>query len=979
MTTSTDLINKLEFVEYEPTRMQSIAIDLVESAATGNLKLTDPGTPLVSLIELAVTLAASSIKNDELLDRKSYPYMAITEKDLYGHMSDIDFVDMFASPGEAWFNLYFSKSEIISRAVKIGSSNSRKLTLPKHTKVTANGIPFTFQYPINFLVKQNDTLDVVYDTSDSSPLQPMSGNKVEWRVIRINTSDENVALSELVEVKVKLKQMRQTTYYETVSTASVLKKRVKLTDKYYSTRAYSRNTDGTWTEMETTHSQQSFDISKPALLLKVEGDMLTFELPYVFMMGNLLGRELRVDVYTTNADISMDLSGLISDQFAVEFVDRDNTDNNIYTAPFSTLNTFDIRSTDMLSGGSNEPTFIERRSKVLKNKLGPRVLPITKEQLSNSLNLLGFDSIMNLDDLSKRTFVATRTYPTNPKSISATGIDAALMTLRSSLHDIAALPTVANNIDRVTILPTTLYENVNGRLNIVSQDTLNYLKTVSQDTLVNRINESAYMWTPFHYVLDSTGNSFKVRPYLLDLPTMDVTSYIASSETSGLIVMASGTRKIERYNGGYRITIVSDSNKMFRDLRDDQIIAQLGFYPDRESKMAFRNGIVKGRTSEGEAVIEFDISTNWDILDNDSMAITNFQMANGTFNGLYSPLKTVFHLFWTVNDFNPLGLETSSVDEDMGAHLLPEGSVGIYHEELNIRFGDELTGLWAGARSLIGDRKPMKYTEDIYLTYKDNDRARYKLDPNTGYPEITIVNGRHELTTLHDIGDPVIDPVTGKPIILHYKGDNVMVDGEVVFQSDRYTMWWFDMVLFDAKYLFANNATDILYREYISKLTVEWTNDLLGEIRKQTLEVTDIFFHPHSTMKHSRVLVDDATEVEMSSVQKLKVDVYVHRIIYNNYDLRSSIESNIKKLVYEGITKEEVSSAHIVETILKDLPELKGVTLRGIGGDRNYSTVTLLDESTRLSIAKELVVDDDGRMVVKDNLQINFKLHDVVN
>lgn len=978
MTTSTDLINKLEFVEYEPTRMQSIAIDLVETAATGNLKLTDPGTPLVSLVELAVTLAASAIKNDEILDRKSYPFMAISEKDLYGHMSDVDFVDMFASPGEAWFNLYFSKSEIINRAVRIGTSNSRKVTLPKHTKVTANGISFTFQYPINFLVKQNDTLDIVYDTSDNSPLQPMNGNKVDWRVIRINTSGDNGELSELIEVKVKLKQMKQTTFYETVSSATVLKKRVKLQGKYYSTRAYARKTNGSWEEMKTTHSQQSFDISEPTLLLKVEADTLTFELPYVFMMGNLMGRELRVDVYTTNADITMDMSGLVTNQFSVEFVDRDNMDNGIYTAPFSTLNTFDIRSTDMLSGGKTEPTFVERRSKVLSNKLGPRVLPITKEQLSNSLNLLGFDSIMNLDDLSKRTFVATRTYPTNPKSISSTGIDAALMTLRSSLNDISKLSTVVNNLDRVTILPSTLYENVNGRLRIVSDDTVNYLNSLSQDTFVNRINDATYMWTPFHYVLDSTENSFKVRPYLLDLPSMDVTSYIASSETSGLIVMASGVRKIDRYNGGYRITIVSDSNKEFRDLRDDQIIPQLGFYPDRESNLAYRNGVIKGRTPEGEVVVEFDISTNWDILDNNSISINNFQMKNGTFNGLYTPLRANFQLFWTVNDYAPFGLEPSSIDGTMGKHILPEDSVGIYHEELNVRFGDELTGLWAGARSLLGDRKPMKYSEDVYLTYKENDRARYKLDPDTGYPEVIMVDGRHELSVIHQIGDPVVDSVTGKPIVLYHKGDNVMTNGEVVFESDRYTMWWFDLVLFDAKYLFANNSVDIGYREFISKLTVEWTNDLLGDIRKQTLEVTDIYFHPHSTMKHSRVLVDDATEVEMDSVQKLSVDVYVHRNIYSNYDLRTAIELNIKKLVYAGISEVEVSIARIVESILKDLPELKGVSIYGLGGDRNYSAITLLDESTRLSIAKELVVDDDGRMVVKDNLQINFKLHDTV-
>lgn len=979
MSTSTDLIKQLEYVEYEPTRMQSIAVDLVERAATGDLKLTDPGTPLVSLVELAVTLAASAIKNDEILDRKSYPYMAITESDLYGHMSDVDFVDMFASPGEATFNLYFSKAEVINKAVRIGSSNSRKLTLPKHTKVTANGVPFTFQYPVNFLVRQNDTLDIVYDTTHESPLQSMSGNKVEWRTIRINSLDANTDSTELIELKVKLKQMRQTTYYETISTATVLKKRVKLQGNYYSTRAYIRTVGGEWTEIKTTHSQQSFDISSPTLLLNVTEDTLLFEMPYVYMLGNLTGRELRVDVYTTAADLTMDLSGLLGTQFAVEFVDRDNDHDGIYTAPLSTLNTFDIRSTDMLSGGKKEPTFVERRDKVLRNKLGPRVLPITQEQLSNALELIGFDTIMNLDNLSKRTFIATRSYPVNPKSVSSTGIDATLMTLRSSIDEISNLSTVADNDERVTILPTTLYESKNGVLSIVPQSTLDTLGSMTQDALVNRINGRTYLWTPFHYVLDSKNNSFNVRPYLLDLPSMDVTSYIASSETSGLIVMSSSSRVITRIDNGYRITIMSDSNQEFKALRDDQIHVQLGFYPDRESKMAYVNGTIVGRTDKDEIVVSFDIITNWDILDNNHIAITNFQMFNGTSNGLYTALHTDFQLFWTVSDYSPIGLEPSSIDTELGNHLLPNDVVGIYQEELCVRFGDELTGLWSGARSLLGDRKPVKYTEDVYLTYQSGDRGRYDLDPDTGYPKVIMEDGRRVLSVLHEVGDPVTDVDTGLPIILHRKGDPVMTDGTVTYESGRYTMWWFDLVLFDAKYRFANSKVDVDYRNFISKLTVEWTNDLLGDIRDQKLEVTDIYFHPHSTMKHSHVLVDDALEVEMDSVQRLTVDIFVTRSIYNNFDLRKSIELTVKELVYEGISKTEVSTGHIAESVINALPELKGIKVHGLGGSKNYSTVTLLDDSTRLSIAKELVVDDDGKMLVKDNLQISFKLHDIVS
>ncbi len=969
-------LERLKEIRYEPTRVQGIVVDLFEKSLENEVSISDPGTPTMKLLEMATMLSTASIRNDEVLDRKSYPFMALDEEDLFGHMSDKDYLDMYAVPGETTFKLLLSKSEIINRSVPVGTSSIRKISIPKHSKFVAGGVPFTMQYPIDFLVKRNGAIDIIFDLSKPSPLQNLSTNKVDWEVIQINGINDENGIMDILVIDIPVKQMNLQSYYVTVSSGSVLKKRVKFANKFFSVRAYIKNSLGKWTEMKTTYSEQTFDIINPTLLLKVVDDELIYELPYIYLLGNLNGREIRVDVYTTNGQYDANLSEMDPAQFSVEFIDLDSDDDGIYTSPISILDTFDIRNSGYITGGRDAPSFRKRREMVINNNIGEIKLPVTDSQMGTAIERLGFDSALAIDDITRRTYIASRRYPTD-KNLGSLTIDTGLITLRSSFVELSEHPMIHDNIDRLTLTPNMLYKVGMNGLSVLSESEINTLVSMDKEAMVNRFNNDNYLWSPFHYVLDISNNRFESNAYLLTLPTVRYTSYIASNEESGLIVMTGANRDITYTQNGYRIKIVSDSSKAFKEIPDSDVAVQLRVLDG--SVHGYMNGRILGRNTNDHLIIEFDINTNWNVVDK-SIEVSGFEMKNGSTLPIFIDLDTSFELLWCARVGATEDVVRGSLDGEVGDHLLSGEYTLVYHESLNVRLGSKLDRLWTGARMVIGDRSPKRYDEDVYLTYGPRDISRFKIDPVTGLPEVKVVNGKNELIVEHQVGDPVLDQSTGEPIVLHHKGSIILSpEGEMEYESDRFSQWWVDLVLFDARFKYANSSQIQSYLNYISNLSVTWSNDTLGELNDTALERTKIFFSPKNSISDITVIADDSEEIRINPTQSLTVDLFVLKSVYQDYELRQSLEDTIVEDIIEGISEEVVSISDLEEKIMGAMPsDVVSIGISGIGGNMNYRAITVVDGRNRMSINKEMYIDSDYTIGIRNNVRVIFRLHGTI-
>lgn len=970
--TSTQLKDKIFELKHEPTRVMSLTLELLERALfSDEAFVVDPSQPLPFLIENDVVLTHAAVEAFEANTMRQYPVMAQNEEDLFLHVSDVDMVGMFAVPGENDFVFMLSKAEASMNAVNIPGTQSKKLTIPKHTQIHVNGLHFTMQYPVNILIKPHGGMEVSYDDDVDKSIQNLRGAKVDWDILRLPSSVVGATPNEYIRITVPVKQMRLTTHKASSSPVSMFKKSYVIDGQFCHANVYIESSTG-WTKVKVTHSEHTFDPYELTMQLKVVGDIVTVELPYIYQATVTSSASFRIDLYTTRGNIYMDLSGLRGG-FEVKFQDLDNTDKGMYYAPMSRIDTFAVLSTGSVDGGKDIPSFLERRSKILNNTIGEASKPITPSQLENTINTLGFDVALNHDDVIGRTYQVSRSMNTHRYGLSTSPIDSATMTARASMDQLALLDTVKDNYEQLTIMPSTLYQDIGGVLTIVPDDVRVELDNSKGDYKVKALVNNRFLYSPLHYVLDFDSNKINVRPYQLSYPKTYMAGYSASNESLDLFVRASSTNYMEYDEFGYILTVVTDSNTPYQSLDDSKVVVQLAFKPDIESEWVYINGEYKVSLESGERIFQFRIATEWVIRNNHQLALTNFTMRVDEPQIHDTPLDSEWFLIWGVVDYSAPGLRPSPVDELFGRHILPNYVIGIYRESLNIHLGDELTGLWRRSRPMAGAIDYKTYDYDIPMTYTRNV---YLYDAD-GMPVVEELDCKKRLVLLHAIGDPVIDD-NGEPILLYHKGQVVKDEfGELIPTNSREVVYWWDMVLFDAQYRYATRPLDKDYTLHVADTLVEWVNETLKPVREMAAPRTEFNFHPRNSLKYINVLVDDGRVESIYTAQRLIIDLYLNDQSFKEEELRKGILDTTKDVIQSLIGNSRISKEELVSNILYRLGE-DVVTLRlsGLGG-ANYEVITLMDTTDRLCIAKVLSVEPDGTLSIKDDVIVNFYRHGV--
>ena len=187
MTDVNTWLANIDRVRTNPAAIQEIALNRLDEITKGLIDVVDASNPFAFLLEAGSVNAAAAMLANETLTRKQYPSVAVTEDDLYLHMSDRDYVGRFATPSRGVFKILMSKDELVrQRAVLTGEGRVRKLTIPRDTQITVAGNAFTMQYPIDIRVMSHGGIQVVYDTSIMSPLQTLETNIVTSTTVNIN-------------------------------------------------------------------------------------------------------------------------------------------------------------------------------------------------------------------------------------------------------------------------------------------------------------------------------------------------------------------------------------------------------------------------------------------------------------------------------------------------------------------------------------------------------------------------------------------------------------------------------------------------------------------------------------------------------------------------------------------------------------------------------------------------------------------------
>lgn len=958
----------IELALLNPSLMQRQVYDLADVALNGKYDVVNASNPFAYLVEVNAASISAQASNYRSVLSELYPRHATDEETLYRFMSDKDYDGRFGTPSSAPFRLIIRKEEIVTRAVQVGDTKVKKLVIPRNSRVEIAGVVFGLHYPIEIRLLPHGGLQVVFNVERTSPLKTLTSNVVDWSVV-------NSVNGEFVVIDLVLEQFELTSRVEAISSAIGFSKRYAFNDKYYYCRVYHSNNSKDWTEIHTTHSEQVYDPTKPTAVLQVLDGQLKVSIPQIYFSAGTIRPNLRVDIYSTKGALDMNLSGFPVDQYVTRWYDYDNDDNGVYSAPLSVMAVWSIFSEGSTSGGTDPIDFDTFRERVVSNGLTDSD-EISPAQLKVSLEKRGYGVVTNIDHVTSLVYLATRALPSPEIGNIVSGANCCVDQFAGKFEDLVRNTQVVDNGGRITLKPTALYKYVDGKVTLCDDlERANLLHAVDSnpELLANTINQNDYIYSPFHYVLDTTQDFFECRGYYLDHPKIAGRRFIQENETAEIEV-ATGSYDFVRVADGWELYVKTRSGKSYRDLKDTQVFTQLAVRPVGESTPAYINGELKG-VDEEERIWCFKLESNFDIDYMNNLTLTNLRMFGNEPQNVSVALTSDFEIYHLVSaDAVPVTFEKSDIDSEIADELLPKGAAGVVHEKLTLDLGRSLNQLWSNARMLVTDEDYVKYSENVQAVYEKNEFER---DPGTGaILWVTKPDGSLEpKKLLHSKGDlKFLDD--GSPEWAHQVGEIKMVNGKPVIKDPRKLLCRVELFFLEGSLYFVNDVNDVKYREALAGSLVGYLDSDIATFNRSLLPGTDLYFSPVRTLGRTKAIVEDGRVDWVQSSLSFRVTYYLGATQYSNMAFRDTLEKTAKQVIANALTRNEVSISQINEEIRQALGNDRvPVDIDGLGDDGRLTTFTLFDDSSRCGMRHRLKVLADETVQIEDDITFQWVRH----
>lgn len=950
-----------------PSQMQQIALEELDQQLQGKgiYDVPDATIPFVASMECGTLGVTMAITEMEAQMRKLNARMALTQEETYYHMSSDDYLGRFCTPATTEFQLYLGYEEIIQKAVPYGDQGARKLIIPRLTQFLGGTIPFTMQYPIELRVLRHGGLQIVYDGTVVSPVETLKTNQVKWDMLRMQRN-------RVVRLKIPVKQFRIQTNTDALSPSTLFEHSYSFPDKFYFARVYLNDggTNSPWVEVLTTHTDQVYNPLKVTAVLRVVGQQLQVAIPTIYTNTSMAVGKIRVDIYTSQGEVDVSMADFRPDQFQALFnaIDDDTT----YVSP---LNTFSIKQAlnlNRVTGGANALDFVTLRDRAIDNTMGDPDLPITDVQMEAKLDQRGYTLVSNIDNITDRQFLASRRLG-RPQALDVvSGAGCVMSQLRINMESIAASVHTADNGDRITILPTMLYRFANGKVSMVPDAELAGINNSDPEDISRLVNESRFVYSPFHYVMDASDGNFDFRPYYLDSPIITEKTFVGENDTSNLQATVDAY-DISRTPTGYLVRIRLSSSTQFQSLDDSQVVCQIGYRPTGEDIFASVNGR-QVAIENNERVFEFNIDTSYDLDVSGELYTTNMSIFSSAQTNFRTQLANEFDIsILVINSMTP-GYMPNEIDAMVESHLLPTQWMLVTRERLEVTLGYDMTRIWRRNRSVLGEEDYQKWTENVPKMWETNI---YETDEN-GNTIIDIgPNGEVIMNLLHAKGTPVLDS-NDEQVWAHMKNDPVIINGQPVLVAPRKLLREVTILMVDGLFYFATEAAAVAYRQEIPMEFVSWLKSDIESIGGRLLEKAKLFVYPTQTFGDTVVSVRDGQRATIQIDQAFAITHWLKPAAYTNSTIRPSLIDNDKQILDDQISLKTISRSNMV-TRLDDTSgdDVLANELSGLGGTENYPIVTVEDDAVRLSIRKKMVVLANQLLTIEDDVTVNFLEHKV--
>lgn len=971
-----------------PALLVNAVTDRMEELGGMAMVNVDPNNSVAILTEAMANLGSAVLMATTAETRRHYKSGATNIGSLYPHMSDYDYYNRFSRPvTDVSFVLLFDYNTLMNRARVIpGSGGRRKITIPRHTTIEISGIPFTTEYPVDIFVLPHGAITVLWDGNEVSNLKTLKTNRVGWTAIQ---GDEGLA----VAINLPMDQFAINRKIIALSSLNSFKQTFSFTDQYFHCRAYMRDqATGKWTEIKTTHQDITYDVRTPTVCLRVLNQAVVATIPQIYFNQRNIGTDIRLDFYTTKGPIDIDLSTFDPSQYKMTWKEIDDAEESLYIAPLKDFQKMAISSIARAQGGSNGATYEQLRERVVGRSRANEE-PIHEKNLPIKTALLDYDIVLKKDIVTDRKFVATRALPVPASKDTVTGMDLTMQPLLTRLADLISSSSASRINQRIVLRPGMLFRITDGILDIVPDEELAELNNPAlypPERLMGRVNSERFLYTPFHYIIDTTGVKPSCRAYIMDQPEITFNQFIQDNDTAGITLNAISKAIWLRDDGtGYVVAVQIDPSTFPEDVKADQIGLQLShkiagsnrriYYhgyltrPNRDDLVIDPVDPATGRPSDDGWIYYFFVNTSLDVDNSQNMSVNGFTGALG----ILSDLDLVYYTKnYRNHDFKPSDIDSLLYPREIPGYNNADIYSGLTHERLTIQFGEYLEHLWTRIRTIDDTTEFETYKADVPLLY-DADVFEMNTDRNTYKLYYDETTEKYNRNLLHRAGDVQRAPGTNEPIIQHYAGEYVLdEDGKPIPVGGVLNpIRELDLFLIDGAYYFANDEATLTYRNDSIKRLVEWITQDVSLLAEKFYAQTDLRFYPKRNMGHVKVVVGNRLNTTIPAEQDLKVTYFVPVTVFENTELKDKLEKQTAAVIDEVLQQTTVSRTDVTKALrLAFVDQVMEVKLEGLFEDK-YEIITIADESIRPSIAKKLKLTRSQTTMVGNGVEVTFEIH----
>ena len=950
-----------------PTNIAAKALNEIESRLNGTITIADPNAPFCHLLEFGSSIAAQVINAMDAKLPALYPKRAENMEDLYGHMSDFDYLRMYSTPARSALRMFLPKKFLLDNAVEY-NANYKKLVIPSDTTFLVAKYNFGIYYPIEILINNyTGSFTVAYDTSESNPLHVLSKNIVDKYEIQYMGVDYLI-------LDFPIYQFSKSTIVETIVSSTGFVKSINYNDKFYALRVFNYK-NGTYTELAQTQSKIVYDATVPTLYLQVHPDKnkIVLNIPQVYFDNGMMGSKLLIEVYTTVGALDIDTSNLLDTDIGVTYNNNARTDStftNIFkNMPYDTILQL---SGDRITGGSNAISVSTLRQRVIQDTLYDRV-PISEADISVMLEDNGFYVHKSLDNVTDRIYYAYKVIRDSTGSIvPSTTIP--LKLLGTDVTDGKHSTLVNCSADSsVTILPTTIYkynQDANCAIPLVD-DELNKLVSLDKDVLATTLNTAGYLKSPYHVRVSMNGNYPRADTYNLMTPTVDKIIFVEDNyETTYKLVSYAATINHDNI-GYYEVTLSVSASDDVTNLSVNDILLYVMVKSD-DKWVGTTCEYVSFNPATNIFIYKFKIPTTYHLtLDNKiGVTYTNDEDTYTNYEYLIN-LVSDFHVVYMVSRS-----AVTDVSEPVDSIItgVPDQYkqlyIGLSRQYFTITLGTNINNviynnvevtLGANTYARYETNIPAKYTEDVY-----------EKDENGYIKTYTDVNGKMYTKKIHEVGEAITDE-TGKVRFEHMAGDVIRDSyGNPIVVSAGVDTYFITMMFIDAKMFFSDRQAELDFQSNIYTSLNAYFNTI-ASMQDQLLERTKLYFRCVKSIGTANVNIGDGAVSKQNIELSFRIVCYVASYVKQDESIQNQITEMLCTFIEEAIESKTISMLDIFEKVKEKVSDyIDHFDLLGINDNVALQTFVVTAEDSQPSIRRQLVLTEDNILSLRKQIDVTY-------